>query len=208
MNNDIDLKKIENKVYKTYQQDGLWDIALGLFFLIFGITMLFDYAWMIGVYIAIFVPSWKKLRKTLISGRLGYVEFGAKRKQIEKTRLILFAIMLFCSVLMGSVFAFAYSSSNEIALFFRQLGLIPFGIVLTTLTIAGGILLEMRRFILYGVLILSFFIAGHLCNTDPPAYFIILGVVFLSTGLVILVRFIKRYPKQNKDLANGTKVLG
>jgi hypothetical protein len=208
MNNNIGFKNIEGKIYKSYQQDGLWDIAIGLFFLVFGITMLFDYAWLIGVYIAIFIPAWKKLRTSIVSGRLGYVEFGAERKASEKMKMILFSIILFCSVLMGAVLAYAYSSSSEIAILFRRLGLIPFGIVLTTLTIIGGIFMEIRRFILYGVLILIFFIAGHIFHSDPEAYFILLGIIFLSAGMVILLRFLKRYPKQNKDLTDGTKVLG
>ena len=31
MNQNIDLEKIEKKVYLSYHQDGLWDIKYGIF---------------------------------------------------------------------------------------------------------------------------------------------------------------------------------
>ena len=43
MNNKLDLKEVEQKVFQTTFQDGLWDIYLGLLLIIFGLSPLLEY---------------------------------------------------------------------------------------------------------------------------------------------------------------------
>jgi hypothetical protein len=207
MQNDINLKKIEDKAYKTYQQDGLWDIALGFFFLSFGISILTEIAWALAICIPALAAAYANFRKSLIGRRLGYAKFGPERQAQEKTGRIIFLIAMFVSLFAGVLVSFAYSNSSPLALFIRKLELLPFGAVLTMVVIAGGSILQMRRFIVYGILIMVVFLASFFVNSDPAACFLLLGIIFLLSGVTILIRFLRRYPKQ-KDLTDGTEILG
>ncbi|MCP4703825.1 MAG: hypothetical protein GY865_04370 [candidate division Zixibacteria bacterium] len=62
-----------------------------------------------------------------------------------------------------------------------------------------GALLGVYRFITYGVLVIVSFIAGHFLQAEPPAYMMILGMIFLIYGFILMIRFMKKYPKPPKD---------
>ena len=82
MNEDINLKELELKAWKSTFQDGLWDIMLGLVFFVPAVTGLFienDYA-MIPLYFAaiiLFVTA----KKRFTIPRIGFVRFGEQRRK-------------------------------------------------------------------------------------------------------------------------------
>ena len=53
-----------------YQGDGLVDIYTGLIIWGFGISILADMAWMSGVLVAVFLPTWLTAKQSLMSSRL------------------------------------------------------------------------------------------------------------------------------------------
>ena len=85
MNAQLDIKTLERKTYLRYHSDGLWDIFLALFFLAFAAAMLADFAYLMGIWPAIFIPSVIKVKKNFAQKRLGYVKFSAKREARERT---------------------------------------------------------------------------------------------------------------------------
>ena len=60
----------------------------------------------------------------------------------------------------------------------------------------GAVLaLRVRRLVLYAALTAIMVIAGFLLDLNPAVYLIILGAIVLITGLVMLIRFLRKYPR-------------
>lgn len=202
---EIDLKKIERKAYLSYHQDGLWDIFLGIFFLGVGIFMFLNTVYLMGGLIAVFVPGAIIIKKWLATGRLGYVKFGPGRQAQEKRSKAKLSMLLTLTMILGIITFYAFTGNSEWQTWIRNLGIIPFGFVLALVLGAVGLLFEMKRFVLYAGLILAVFIAGHLTDSDPPAYFMLLGIIFLIAGLVMLIRFLRKYPKPKGEVSSGVR---
>ncbi|MGB2696367.1 MAG: hypothetical protein WBD28_00745 [Candidatus Zixiibacteriota bacterium] len=205
MKQDINLKEIERKAYLSYHQDGLWDIFLSIFFLGIGILMFFNTVYMMGALIAALVPGAIIIKKWFATSRLGYVKFAPQRKTQEKKGRAKLTIILSLTVILGLVNFMAFSGKAEWQTFIRNLGIIPFGFVLSLVLGAVGLLFEIKRFMVYAGLILAVFIAGHLTKSDPPALFILLGIIFLVVGLVMLIRFLQKYPKPKGQVSSGVR---
>ena len=202
MEQKVNLEKIELKAYLTYHQDGLWDIFLGIFFLGMGILMFFNTFYLMGGLVAL-VPVAIIIKKSFATRRLGYVKFAPKRKAQEKKSTAKLTIILSLTMVMGLINFMAFSGKAEWQTWIRNLGIIPFGFVLSLVLGAVGLLFEIKRFVVYAGLILAVFIAGHLTNTYPPTYFILPGIIFLIVGLIMLIRFLHKYPRLKKEVTGG-----
>lgn len=107
MTEQINLKEIESKAWRSVFQDGIWDIYLGLLLLAMGASSLMDklgipeFASM-SIYIPLMVVSMLLLwagKRFITLPRMGRVRFGQPRR----TRRYLAVIVLFASVLFGMV---------------------------------------------------------------------------------------------------------
>jgi hypothetical protein len=205
MEQDVDLKEIERKAYLSYTKDGFWDICLGLFFLLQGIA--FAVRWLAlmgtaGALIAVLVPTFMSLKKAIAVPRLGYVKFSPERQAKLKRGKLLLCVVLTFTALLGMVVFLAYSGQSSWKLLLRDLQLIPYGFVLAVAVGAVGFLFEIRRYLYYAVLILAAFIVGPTMNAKPDLYLIPLGVVFFVIGMVLMVRFLRRYPKSVRETSH------
>lgn len=199
MSQNIDLKKIERKAYLTYHQDGLWDIFLGIAFFGFATAIINDQAAIMAVLPVLLISCAAGIRKKFTLPRVGYAKFSAQREARKKRGLSRLIATLTITFFMGLVAFWAFSGESDIQNFIRSLGLIPFGIALMLVIGAVGILYDIKRFIVYAVLIIIFFISGHVLRSDPQAYFLLLGIIFLTVGLIMLIRFMRKYPRPAND---------
>ena len=87
MNPQISLKEAERKAFRTRYNDGLWDIFLGCFFLMFAVAPFLTPA--LGDFWSsvVFLPFWGiiilviyLIRKHLVTPRIGVVSFRPARK--------------------------------------------------------------------------------------------------------------------------------
>jgi len=206
MEQDVDLKEIERKAYLTYSKDGFWDICLGLFFLLQGITFAvrgFAFIGTLGAFAAVLLPVFMSLKRAIALPRLGYVKFSPERQARLKRGRLLLSVVLTFTALLGGVLFLAYTSQTGWKLWLRNLHLIPYGFVLAVVVGAVGFLFEIKRFLYYAVLILAAFIVGRMMNARPDLYFIPLGAIFFVIGLVLMIRFLRKYPKPAKEAAHG-----
>jgi hypothetical protein len=205
MEQNVDLREIERKAYLSYAKDGFWDLCLGLFFLSQGIAFAvrwFAFIGMLGAAIAVLLPTFMSLKRAIAIPRLGYVKFSPKRQAKLKRSKLLLCIVLTFTALLGVVLFLVYSGQTGWKLWLRNLHLIPYGFVLAVVVGAVGFLFEIKRFIYYAVLILAAFIIGRIINAKPDLYFIPLGVVFFAIGLVLMIRFLRKYPKPVRETAD------
>ncbi len=196
LNEVVDLKQIERRIYLSYHQDGLIDIFVGaaLFSLSLIIWLLPEYWYFLIGSLAAFTISFAGLKKAITIPRIGYVEFSPTRQ-----RKTIFIFLGFTVILV------VFNILGIIAMFYPPLGIFLFESVFTILIIGviGGLIFVaigyssyIRRFYSYGIILFS----SALFTTLFPVFVVLPGLVlgFIMTfyGSLLLYRFVKRYPKE------------
>lgn len=195
----INLKEIEKKTYLAYHGDGIWDIFTGLFFISIGFFMIYDAAYLMGIIPATILPVILGIKKSFTQPRMGFVKFSPERQaRINKGRTRL-QILMTITMLAGFGAFYAYTGDAPWQNAVKSMRLLPIGIVLALISGACGILFGLKRFVVYAILTMVLFVAGHFANSDPPAYFILLGFIVFVVGTVMLIRFVRRYPKSKEE---------
>ncbi|MGD9030832.1 MAG: hypothetical protein PVG25_13590, partial [Anaerolineae bacterium] len=100
MSQNISLKEAERRVFTTAFQDGLWDVLIGCFVLMFAVapllsTTLGDF-WSSAVFLPflalVYLAIWLT-RRHVVTPRIGVVRFGPSRKmRLSRASLILFVV--------------------------------------------------------------------------------------------------------------------
>lgn len=204
------LKEIEKRTYLAYHQDGLIDIFVGVYILLFGLSILFstisDFSmWFVipGIFPAIMVPIWISIKKRITMPRIGYVKFGSRG--VNKLMAIFLGLMV-AGLGLFMVFTFA-SESQAWALTLRNLvipnGMIIIGIGAAMISSLFAYTMGLKRLYAYGLLSLVLFLAGYLTPIPFEYIPVTIGLVVIINGFLILIRFIQKYP-----LAQGDKTLG
>ena len=211
MNEQIDLRGLEKKAWRSAFQDGIWDIYLGLIFLGLSIAPFGDTFGLPGdVGSMIIVLCWNTIavlflilgKKFITIPRIGFVKFGAKRK---KTKIRLLAFLIF-NVILGFSFLFVNISG-----FFEWLNIgsltEPLVIGLLLITVPLSILayfLEFHRLYIYAIFFgLGFFnseLLYPLVGSPLDLFFSLglVGIAVVSIGLVYFIQFLCKYPSSQK----------
>jgi hypothetical protein len=196
----INLKNIEKESWKrTFVEDGLFDIMLGVSFLTALASSLFgtDYS-LIPIFV-ILIASYITVRKYVIIPRIGTVKFGAER--IKKKGWVTGVLVL--SVLFLGLMTFLTKSG-----IFPSEGL-PISSILVGFNILivlslMGYFLNFNRLYLYGALIgLGEPIGTWLEKTgrlqDGSIVVGIISAIVIVIGIVTFIKFLKKYPLPKKE---------
>ena len=197
MSEMINLQDVERRAWTLYFQDGLWDIFFGLLFLGTGLRNLTDNLWfyllvLAGVLAIILGKRWITLP------RLGQINYSPQRKARQNVvRYVVLAVMIFTAVVyfMGITGA----ETSEIPIGWVFVVLVP-GVFLLM-----AYMLDFKRLYGYAVLVAGFMVITELYG-DPAAAWaqIVAGLVPLTVGIVLLVRFLRCYPVVDEEmLARG-----
>ena len=225
----LNLKEAEKKAFRATFQDGLWDIYLGLIFVLFGILPLLDeaglYRWLagsingvneksaqMGVMLLYYLFIWGFFwvaKKYITTPRIGLVKFGKGRKR----KMIKVRVILSLSVLLGVLLFFATK--------YRLLGFmggVPlviwiFSVNLLLVFGLGAYFLDYTRLYAYTVfLVLSFPLGMALADREiishPTLPFLIPSGMMLLVGLYLFIRFLVDYPLPKDPLFSGEAVNG
>ena len=210
MTQRIDLKELERRAYLSYHEDGLLDILIGLGALFIGCVILTDMAWMGGVLPALYVPIYAAAKKSITIPRMGYVRFSPQRSRTPMLIILGVGIALFLCFLLGAVaFAVYDVIPPAFSAWLREYHMLVLGAIAAVSFGGVALLTGLRRLYAYAVLTILLFAGGHLL--DAPAWLQVftLGVLILLVGLVVLIRFLRRYPipaEEADDSAGNTTV--
>lgn len=212
MSQSISLKDAERRVFQTAVNDGLWDIFLGCFFLMFVIAPFLSAA--LGDFwsSAIFLPFWglvylllRLVRKRVIAPRLGSVSFGASRTaRLMKFNLVMLIVNI-VALLLGLI---AATFASKIPGQATSIGL---GLALMAAFSFTAYFLGLGRLYLYGLLvgvappIGEWLWAHHLASHHgfPVTFGAVSGIMIL-TGTALLLRLLRRFPPvQDGSQADG-----
>ena len=197
MSDMFNLRHVERRAWRLYFEDGLWDIFLGLLFLGGGLRSLTGNLWYYlliaaGVLVVILGKRWITLP------RLGQIQFSPQRQQrgnvvrIEALVVLLLTAVIFILLVMGV-------DLSGLPVSWLFVVMVP-GIFLLM-----AYMLDFTRLYGYTVLVAIFTVLGEFVGNPQAAWAqIIAGLVPLAVGIVLLVRFLRRYPVVDEQaLARG-----
>lgn len=196
MSQNINLKEIERKSWTSYFQDGFWDIFIGLLMLGMGLNLLVDandwyiaVLWLVGLLIMIVG------RRLITIPRVGRVKFGPERR-IKQKKVI---IVLVISLIVGLAVSFIPLSGVEPS---KIVVAAVAGVWIILIFSLVSYFMDFRRLYAYGLLFaISMALAMALDDLIPTILFLISGSIALLVGLVVLIRFIRKYPKMADGLS-------
>jgi len=202
MKEPIDLKKLEQKAWTSYYQDGLWDIYLGLLLFILALTstllegLLGDLLKYV-VYLVLIASAWGLFqagRRLITIPRLGMAKFSSQRRK-KKKRL---SLVLGAFVLVNVLLIFFTVAANRYPATWGRL--MPGGLAVWIFigVFVGSAIASIAYFndftrgyyiaVVYG---LTFSMVEVLNN---PLVFWAGGPLVLVPGLVLFARFLRQHP--------------
>jgi len=176
----------------TYFQDGMWDIVLGLFFLGWGFTVLFDLGWLPG---ATFVSSFyiaMGLKQKITYPRIGFSRLAETRRRASVSIIIGVVALLGIIVLLP---VFNPAVQQVLQKYFEFL----FG---TTLAVAVGLIgywWRITRWYWYAGMVFILAAVNQWLGLSFHLSFIIPGVVILSCGAFLFVLFLRKNPSVSEE---------
>ena len=209
MSEEIDLKKLEKKTWKSTYEDGLWDVYFG--FLIFGFALVFiaeylgipePFGLMIILSSLYIIPILLLIlgKKYITQKRIGYAKFGTRRKR-TKVRLFYFLI---ANVIISIIFAIF----TPLGIF----GLLPLEGIIVPLFIGFVFIafplcilayfLEYTRLYIYSIVYGFGFTFSELIYPlvgtplDLFLSFGLPGILIALIGVYYFTNFLRKYPKE------------
>jgi MFS family permease len=195
------LQEVERKVFRTVYQDGLWDVFLGCFALLFALGPLLSVR--LGDFwsSAVFLPFWGLvalaiwlIRRHVVAPRLGVVKFGPARKR----KLLRFNLAMLVVNVLALVAGIVVALQSTVP---GQVVPIGFGLVLLVGFSVTAYLLDFRRLYLYGLLVGLSPLVGEWLYTHYgvphhglPVTFGLSSAIMIGTGLVIFARLLRDNP--------------
>ncbi|MBU7023498.1 MAG: hypothetical protein HXS40_04965 [Theionarchaea archaeon] len=207
MTPEMNLKELERKAWTAYFDDGILDITVGLFVLAFGIGMTTQYsslaalAWMVIFFFA-------AAKKSITLPRVGLVKFSPEREERMKKEQLFFVIFFSITAFIGLAFFLALSSGipQSVKTLVGELALIGYQLIIATAICLVGYWKQIRRFYAYTGFLLIAVVVGvffDISGVNPLRImmyqFTATGIIILLTGLFVLARFFKRYPRREGE---------
>jgi hypothetical protein len=189
MSQEHDFKKLQQRTYQSYHQDGLIDIIIGLGFIGFGLMMAFDssvFIFMSWMPIIFYVP----FKNRITVPRIGYVKFTTSNLRLALALATGLLVMLFV------VGLYLFVASDNISFQVREwIGqYLWLGGLVAVCFLGAAMLTGITRFYAYAGLILLIFSVGTWLAIQPAVYIITSGLLIEITGVWLLVRFLINYP--------------
>jgi len=139
-------------------------------------------------------------KKYITTPRLGIVKFKPKRKAEKKMIILIFLIFFIITLI---IYTFALSSLLDFEKYFLP---IVFGLFFTAPISLLAYIFKLYRLYIFAVLGgICFFISEfYYLKVNYPNIgflsFVIVGSCIISVGLVLLVRFLRKYPKIKMEM--------
>jgi hypothetical protein len=191
MNQKIDLKELEKKAYTSYHQDGIVDIFVAAYVLVFGAMMILDLPWLGGIVAVFGTVFYIAAKRAVTLPRIGFVKFSDRKPRI----FLLLGIMAGASLFLLVVLMMRQVETLfPLRSFLDEYFMIVAGI--SGMTVCGlcAYAFGLSRFYAYGLSTLVIFAVGYAFDLPFPQLITILGLLLLSSGAVQIAKFIAKYP--------------
>lgn len=201
----LNLRELERKAWRSFYDDGLWDIYLGLLLGLMGISGLLDRSNLtedagimiyIGLLVLVMLAFWAAKRFITVP-RIGRVKFGRERK-VRRFKTVL---VLFASVVFGLVAMLLATTARHDAADFLLRAIIPTLWAVNMLVVFGamGYFLDYQRLYFIGLMYAITVPLDEIFITLTGLriglfLFFGFGSLIVAVGLFYLLRFLRNYP--------------
>ncbi|MHC4546552.1 MAG: hypothetical protein ACYTDW_19795 [Planctomycetota bacterium] len=205
MEQQVDLKEIEQKAFRISQQDGLMELVMGICLLAMS-TRLFSRV-LIGMFplaMLLFRPALNAMRKRFTYPRTGYVKLVEDKPKdaiagIVLTTLIVIAVLTVAFILLADV--------GDFGLWLKWVPLWA-GVVLAIMFISLAAKSGTTRYYIFALWSVVYGLVMSILNFEPIEtgtllYFLAMGALLTPSGLVLFLRFLRKYPKPAEEVSDG-----
>lgn len=205
--NETNLKEIEKKTYISYHQDGLIDIFVGLYILLFGVGLFLRThteftTWFIipAIFPSVMIPIWISFKRRITIPRIGYVKFGLRS---ANKLMVVFLGLAVVGLGVFMVFGFGGLMDQGWAITLMDLivsySMIIIGVSAFLLSSLFAYTMGLKRLYAYGLVALLMFTIGHFMMFQFEYFPIIIGSAIIIYGLMLLRQFLQKYPLSRVD---------
>ncbi len=211
MTQGIDLKEVRQRAFRSYVQDGLLEIWIGIWFALFlgGIVagIFFDSSAVWIVLIVIWLISFQQAKKRLTHPRIGQVSVQILSQGVRAGLVVILALIILALV---GVLALGFAEPSVQAIAENISALM--GLFLAGLFGYMAFRFGITRYYAFAFvsLIAGFLVLG--INFDPwtaeteirwAMYAAVMAVVLVPSGLVLLIRFLRDNPVLEEEALDG-----
>ena len=206
MSDNKTLKAIDQKIFKSYFEDGLLDMFLAAFFLLFTVVLFLSVP--LGDFwgTMIFLPFLgmvylvlRYIRRRVVIPRIGSVKWGEMRKQKLRAWTTILLVINVIFLFLGVVSFFRPNASGYTVS-------IGFSVTMLILFTAAGYMLDFRFLYVYGILIALalpvgewlYQTAGFSHHGFPVVFGTLSGIMFVR-GLYKFITLVKENPLQVEE---------
>ena len=193
MADETSLKKLKRKAYLAYHQDGIIDVLIGVAILGFGLWLNLDQP-IFAYAILLCFGSYVRLKNAVTVPRFGYVRFQESKREIGLLigvgiGLALLALVLAILFLLGP---------ERVRLapftFLRKFHVYVMSSIGAILMAIFGLWSGIRRLLAYALLLIAALVTTYLLELDGSVPLLLTGSSLMLIGLLLMTRFIRRYP--------------
>lgn len=216
----LNLKEIERKAFRSTFQDGLMDIFYGLMVMCMSFFLYHPAPGYSPMNILLMVLTFSVAyglfaagKKYITLPRMGQVRFGVMRKKKNRTLAMILGAFVLIQIVLVAFTALGWPSpegSPRLSDILRDLAnILPARLVVASIgSLIVGISLILSAYFSdftrgYYIAILMALAVFLMIYLNQPAYSLLIGGIILLPGLVLLVRFITKYPLQREDASHG-----
>jgi hypothetical protein len=208
MTNQLDLKELERKAFRSTYQDGLWDLYFGLIVICMSVFVyrpssgysplnIILALCAMGVAYTLFWAA----KKFITLPRMGQVRFGAKREMRKRTLVIVLSVVVLIQVGFLAFQLLAWKNPElgaKLNSFLPDRNLMDMIVASVGALFVGPSMIVVayfkdfpRGYYIAVMIALAVFLMIYL---NQPIYAIIIGVLIALPGLVLFVQFLRTYP--------------
>lgn len=208
---EVNLKKIEKMAYMSFHEDGIIDMFIGFYAILFGIIFYVEpgmYFFFLG-FVIVGPPAYIWLKNRITVPRIGLVRFKSERTaRIEKLRQIITAIVVLAVIVTNAIWILSAMKAlpGPVSDFLDRYYMVYFGVILSAILIIGAYLADLKRFYAYGIVVIATFVCLHFLDVSGKlgAAMTIAGIIILLSGTLLLIKFMIKYPA----IKEGSTVTG
>lgn len=183
---DRSLDRLEKRMWATYQQDGMWDIFLGVLMLMMGLRMIIDH-WIMTVVGLTLVIGVVIIKKMVTEKRIGMASWSSKRRSKKITLFFLILLANIATLLLIILSIMGVSPDRVTG------ALVIGGMILITFS-AISYFMYFWRFILWGSLLTFAIVINEILDPDSgPLMFFFIGSAAVALGFYYLVIFLREH---------------
>ena len=187
------LAELERRTYRTEVDDGLWDLLVGLFLLVLGLSLVTGLPGWLPILISVFGFAVRRLMRTwLVEPRIGSARLRPDRMaSLERGAWVLAGAIAL--PLVGFLWVASVDTTGTWHDEWR-LGGVGLTLFLAIPIAVAAYWFEIKRFYAYAGLV-AFVLTLGVISGHPAWAILACGAAIVPSGGVVLARFLGRYPR-------------